>query len=128
MPRLLIKIAPPVIFWGIFAFTILQIPYPDSLTQANIIQLISFFTPLLLAFIFTIEIFLKNVFMSFSVSLGLTFLLILKSLDSLNLVTVTLVIVSVGLLVSYFRKNRTGSLTKFPKISKLTHLQKRVKN
>lgn len=123
MSRLLIKIAPAVIFWGIFAFTILQIPYPDSLTQANIIQLASFFIPLLLACIFTIEIFLKNVFVSFSVSLGLTFLLILKSLDSLNLVTVILVIVSVGLLVSYFRKNKTGSLTKSPKISKLTKLR-----
>ncbi len=125
MPRYITRLIPPIIFWGVLAYVILNVSYPDSLTQANFIQLILFFIPLLLACIFTIEIFLKNIFMSFSVSLGLIFLLILKSLDTLNLVTVTLVIISVGLLVSYFRKIKTKNLTKFPKISRLTKLQKK---
>lgn len=91
-------------FWGVFIFVILQIPYPDTLSQANLSQLLAFFAPLCLALTFTFNIFLKNIFVSSSISIGLIFLLVLKALNSLNLVTGILTITAVALLVSYFRK------------------------
>lgn len=106
MLKVILKIIPALIFWGIFIFVVNAIPYPDSLTQANITQISFFIIPLFLSLIFTFNIFLKNFYISFSVALALIFLLILKALDSLNFVTIILIIISTGLLLSYFKKNR----------------------
>ena len=133
MFKFISKIFLPVIFWGIFASVVLQIPYPDTITQANVTQLLAFFIPLFLAITLTLNSILKNILMAGSIGLGLILLLILKSLDSLNIVTGILIIISIGLLVSYFRKIKKRSpsinsgfknLTKLPKIPKLTHLRK----
>ena len=121
--KYLVKALPVLLFWGIFIFVVFQIPYPDTITQANITQLLAFFIPLFLAITLTLNIILKNILVSGSISLGLIFLLVLKSLDSLNLVTGVLIVISVGLLVSYFRKINRRSLTKALKIPKLTKLR-----
>ena len=103
---------------------ILQVPYPESITSAKPYQLFAFFIPLFLALTFTLNIFLKNILSSCSISLGIIILLILKALDSLNVVTSILLIISVGLFISYFRKAKRRSLTKALKIPKLTHWRK----
>ena len=118
------RIFPPLFFWGIFILVIFQIPYPENLSQANILQILGFFIPFFLAVSLTINIFLKNIFLSSSLSLGIIFLLILKALDSLNLVTGTIIVIATVLLVSYFRKIKKKGLTKLPKIPKLTHVRK----
>ena len=120
MSKLILKFIPAVIFWGIFAVVVLQVPYPDSLTQANALQIIPFFASLFLTLAFTINIFLKHFLSSSSISLGLIFLLILKALDTLNIVTGALTLIAIYLLFSYFRKIKKRSLTKLPKISRLT--------
>lgn len=119
-----LKIIPSLFFWGIFIFVVLQIPYPETITQANAIQLFSFFIPLFLAISLTLNIFLKNIFISGSISLGIIFLSFLKALNSLNFVTAILVILSAGLLISYFRKIKRRNLTKWPKIPRLTNMRK----
>lgn len=124
MARLLTRFIPALFFWGIFAYVILQIPYPDTITQANVTQLLAFFIPLFLAITLTLNSILKNILMSESIGLGLIFLLILKSLESLNIVTGILIIISIGLLVSYFKKIKRKNLTKLPKIPKLTSLRR----
>ena len=123
MVKLLPRFIPSLIFWGVFTFVVFQIPYPDSITQANITKLLAFFMPLYLALTFTFNILLKNTLISLSISLGLIFLLALKALDSLNLVTGVLIIISIGLLISYFKKIKRRSLTNLPKIHKLTKLR-----
>ena len=125
MSRFFLKAIPILIFWGALAIVILQVPYPNSLTQISLNQIILFFIPFFLAIAFTINLLLINTPISFSISLGIIFLLILKALDSLNLVTAILITIPIVLLVSYFRKIKRRSLTKLPKISKLTHLHKR---
>lgn len=122
---MLTKIIPVLIFWGIFAMVILKVPYPETLSQASLFQLSAFFIPLYLALSLTFNIFLKNIFISGSISLGLVFLLILKALQSLNLVTGILIIVATYLLISYFRKANRKSLTNWRKIPKLTSLTRR---
>lgn len=123
MFKVIIKIIPALIFWGIFTFVVFKVPYPESLSQANFAQISLFFAPLFLATAFTFNIFFKNILMSLSFTLCLIFLLILKALDSLNLVTGILVIISGGLLFSYFRKIKRKNLTKLPKIPKLRSLR-----
>lgn len=118
------RIFPALIFWGIFILAIFQIPYPENLTQASLIQILAFFIPLFLASVFTLNIFLKNIFSAGSISLGVIFILILKALDSLNMVTSTLTIIAIAFLISYFRKTGKKSLTKWGKIPKLTRLKK----
>lgn len=118
------RIFPALFLWGIFSLAIFQIPHPENLTQANILQILGFFMPFFLAVSLTINIFLKNMFSSSSISLGIIFLLILKALDSLNLVTGTIIVVATILLISYFRKIKKKGLTKLPKIPKLTKLRK----
>lgn len=114
------KIIISLFFWVTFAIVIFQIPYPDSLTQANFYQLIPFFSFLFFALIFTLNIFLKNILSSFSISLGLIFLLTLKALDSFNIVTAILVAITVALLVSYFSKKNNQTVKS--KSSKLKSL------
>lgn len=114
--RYFLKVAPMLFFWGIFIFVVLQVPYPENLPQANITAAISFFVPLFLALSLTINLLFQNIFLSASISLGLVSLLILKALDSLNLVTGVLIIIIVALLISYFRKSERRSLTNHAKI------------
>lgn len=123
MLKILPRIIPALIFWGIFAFVVLKIPYPESLTQANFQQIGLFFASLFLALMITFNIFLKNIFLSLSISLGLIFVLVLKALSSLNFVTGVLTLLAVGLLFSYFRKIKRSSLTKLPKIPKLRSMR-----
>lgn len=104
MSKIFLKVFPSLIFWGLFAGVILTVPYPEGFTQARPDQLTFFFIPLFLALIFTLNIFLENILQSFSISLGIIFLLVLKALDSLNIVTGLLILISVWLLCSYFKK------------------------
>lgn len=124
MLKTISKVIPILFFWGIFTYIVLKVPYPNTLTQANIIQLLSFFITLFLSLSSTINIFLKNIFSSSAIALGVISLLILKALDILNLITGILTAITIFLLVSYFRKIKRRSLTKLPKISKLTHMRK----
>ncbi len=103
---------------------VLNVPYPDSFAQANFNQIIPFSVCFFLALLFTANIFLKNILQSFSLALGLFFLLVLKALDSLNLVTGTLTLTATGLLFSYFHKGKKNNLTKQSKIPRLTKLSK----
>lgn len=104
MPKI-VKIILPVIFWLVFGYVILKIDYPDAITSATIFQLLSFFISLFLALIFTANLFLNFIF-SFFIALGVIILLILKSLDSLNIVSATLTIIALLLVTSYFRKEK----------------------
>lgn len=122
MIKILLRLIPAFILWGIFAYVVFYIPYPESITQADILQLSSFFISLFLALLFTFNILLRAFALSGTLSLGIIFLLILKALDSFNFVTGTLLILAIGLLVSYFRKNK--SLTKVSKLSKISGLKK----
>ncbi|EKD85521.1 MAG: hypothetical protein ACD_38C00003G0001 [uncultured bacterium] len=123
MLKIISKIILPLIFWGIFTGVVFIMPYPDSLTQANFSQIILFFAPLFLALLFTLIFLLKTFVNSTVISSGLIFLLILKGLDTLNLVSGSLIFISVALLLSYFKKAKRN-LTKLPKIPKLTHIRK----
>lgn len=125
MSKILIKVIPALICWGMFVYVVLNVSYPGSLVSANWQQIFFFFIPLFLAVIFTVNIFAKNFLVSTSFSLGLIFLFILKALDSLNIVTGILTLLAIGFLISYFAKIKKRDLTKLPKIPKLTHLRKR---
>lgn len=121
----LIKIFKALFFWGVFGFVVLQVPYPESITQANITQLLSFFISLFLSLTFTLNIFLNFLLLSATLATGIIFLLVLKALDSLNLVTAILTLIAVGLLFSYFRTVKDKSLTSQGKIRRLTGLHRR---
>lgn len=104
MPKIL-KFILPVIFWILFSYVILRVDYPDTITAASIFQLSCFFIPLFLALTFSINIFF-NILFSISISFGIIILLILKSLDSLNIVSASLTIIAILLILSYFKKAR----------------------
>lgn len=124
MLKKILKIVPPIFFSGVFIYVIFNVPYPETITQANITQLLSFFVTLFLSLTFSFNLFLRNIFISTAISIGLIFLFSLKALDSLNLVTAILILIPVVLLISYFRKIKRKGLTNFSKIPKLTKLRK----
>ncbi|MBI2019594.1 hypothetical protein HYS95_02940 [Candidatus Daviesbacteria bacterium] len=124
MSKIIFKIVPVLILWGVFILVVLKIPYPDNITSANITQVSAFFIPLFLALTLTFNLFFKYIIFSTILSLGIIFLLALKALDSLNIVTIALTAVAIYLLLSYFKKVKRKNLTKLPKISKLTRLRK----
>lgn len=120
MRKIFILLFPVVFFWGIFIYIVLTVPYPESLTQANLNQIIPLFASLYLAIAITVNVFLKNFLSSLSIALGVILLLVLMALNSLNIVTGILTLISIALLYSYFRKRQKSSLTKHTKMPKLT--------
>lgn len=127
---LVLKIIPALILWGSWIYVIISVPYPESLTKASSYQLLSFFVPLFLALIFTINLFIKNILRSIFISFGIIILLILKALDSLNIVSAGLTILAVLLILSYFKpiKHLTptkSGLTSGSFIPKLKHLRRK---
>lgn len=124
MSNIILKFALFVVFVGVFVLVVFQVPYPETITQANLTQLSAFFIPLFLAIIFSLNILLGNILISVSISLGIIFLLLLKSFNSLNTVTGIIILIAVGLLISYFKKAGKKGLTKHLKIPKLTSLRR----
>ncbi|MBI2600602.1 hypothetical protein HYW42_01500 [Candidatus Daviesbacteria bacterium] len=108
MIKLVKKFVPVLLVWGVFVYVLLNTPYPKDLSQATTPQLIFFFTPLFLAIIFTLNLYLNYLPVSISVSLGLVILLILKALNILNLVTILLTLTTAYLFASYFWKERSN--------------------
>lgn len=118
MAKSFLKFIPALTFWGVFSFIIFKIDYPKSLTQATLFQLTVFFIPLFLALSFTINLFFKFLLFSFSISLGIIILLILKALDSLSIISTLLTTIAIFLLLSYFKqleKKRNNIKTKIAK-------------
>lgn len=124
MPKNFLKIFPALIFWGIFILVLFQVEYPKSLTQASLFQILIFFIPLFLSLSFSFNLFFKNIYSSITMSMGVALLLILKSLDALNLVTGGLTILAIYLFLSYFRKAKKRGLTSSIKIPKLKSLRR----
>ena len=115
MRKIIIALIPALIFWFIFLIVILTVNYPKSLTQANFYQILAFFVPLYLALILTIRIVIKKIVINLIISLGLMILLILKALDSFNIVTAILTVLAIGFLISYFKDSSVSkpNLKKF---------------
>lgn len=109
-----------LISWGVFSYIIFQVPYPESLTSANLLQIASFFIPLFLALTLTINIFLKSLFLSVILATNLIIILLLQALHILNLVTASLVMIATILLTTQLpkRKSKNG----LPKVSKALRL------
>ncbi len=104
MVKLLSKMFLGLIFWVLFIYIVLTVPYPEKLSQASSWQVIYFFLPLFLALTFSLNLFTKFLPLSVSITLGLVIILILKALSILNIVTAVLVVLSVYLFASYFLK------------------------
>ncbi|MDP3974319.1 MAG: hypothetical protein Q8P92_05810 [Candidatus Daviesbacteria bacterium] len=124
MIKFLPKLLLPLIFWGSFIYVVLQIPYPESFSQASPQQLLYFFVSLFFAITLTLNIFLNFILLSASVAIGIILLLILRAMEFLNIVTTIMVLIAVGLLFSYFGKIKGKKLTLNSKIPKLTHLRR----
>ncbi len=102
---LIFKKLVPVIFWAVFfSFVLWQIQPPKSLTSATIIQLLLFFIPLFLLLVCIINIFVNFFIRSLIIGLGITLLLIFKSLEMLNIISAVLTISGVIFLVTSFKK------------------------
>ncbi len=126
----ILKIFLTLIFWSVWIYVIFTVPYPDSITQADSSQLLSFFIPLFLALTATVNLLLKNLPSSIILSLGLILLLILKALQSINTISVILTLAAITLLISYFKgfENLTpikSGLTSSLNMPKLTRWRKR---
>lgn len=133
MRKLLLKFILVLLFWVIFGFVVLYVPYPDSITQASVFQLGAFFISLLLAILFSLHLLLKSWVICSIISVGLVLLLILKALNILTFVTLGLTLLASGFLISYFwssNKPRSGltpiksGLTSHTDMPKLTRIRK----
>lgn len=127
MNRLLLTFLA-IFCWGFFVYIVFNVKYPESLVEASFIQWVVFFLPLYLSLTLTFKLILNSLPISGSISLGIIILLIMKGLDALSLVSGALTIISIGLLVSYFKKLKRTNLTSGYKIPKLTSLQRRKNN
>lgn len=106
------KLIPIFFFAGIFIWVFLQTEPPKSLTSASVLQILLFFIPLFLLLTFSINIYFNFFIRSIFVSLGLTLLLIFKSLEMLNFVSVILTILGTVFLTVSFKKPKQFQLGK----------------
>lgn len=115
------KLSPIFISGAIFGLVIWQIEPPQSLTKASFLQMVLFFVPLFLSLIFTFDLIFRFYLKSFIISLSIVIILILKTLDTLNLVTLALTFVATFLITKSLKQPKKSYLSKIPKLS---HLQK----
>lgn len=120
----LLKVLPALVSWVILISIVFQLDYPPSLTQATPLQLLGFFIPLFFAISFTLNLAFKNIIISTIITTGAIFLLILKALGALNIVTGAITAIAVFLIAGSIRKKKT-SLTYKTKIPKLKNLRRK---
>lgn len=120
----LLNFSLSLLSWILFIYVILFVDYPPSLTLATPLQIFLFFSTFFIASTLTFILVMKSLLISSVLSLGVVILLILKGLDSLNLVSGGLTIIALYLLISYFRKSKLG-LTSSDHLPKLTNLKRK---
>lgn len=121
--RFLRKLLPVLLFGGLFLAIIYLTSAPKSWFEASVTQILSFFLPLLLFLSFLIDLKLNNLVKSFTVALGVMVLLVLKSIDQLNLVTLALTIIATFLLSSSFKDLRLTTQERPSKLGRLRRLK-----
>lgn len=95
----------PAVFWGIIlGLVIFKVPPPATFTIAYFPQLLLFFAPLFLFFVFSINLIFTSLLWSIVISLGLIAIFILQALGFLNPITLTLTLVTI--LFSLSNSNR----------------------
>lgn len=88
----------------IFGLVMWNLEPPKSLTQATFWQIVLFFIPLFLLLTFLVNIFLGQLIKSLIISFGVILLLILKSLDMLNFISLLSTLLATFLIALSFKK------------------------
>lgn len=121
------RVAPSVISGLIFCLVLFYVKPPAPAEDTSIFQLLFLLLPLTSLVFFTLNLFLKSLFKSLIISLGLASFLILKTFNQLNIVTAPVIL---GLVIGVFKfpkkpKGRQKEMKnlfyqgKIPKLSKL---------
>lgn len=114
------RLLPTIFFAAIFGLVIWQVKPPQTVFDASLTQLVLFYLPLYLLLTSLTNLYFQFLPKSLIASLGLILLPVLKSLDSLNLVTFTLTIVSSILITKSFKKTQKTTFGReIPKLSRL---------
>lgn len=119
--KLVWKLLPIFISLAILALIIWQIEPPKAITQISALQIFLLVTPLLVLMVFTVNLCFNFWMRSMIVSIGLMLLIVLRTLDKLNLVTVSITLIATYLLVKSCKRKVD---IKSPKAFKLSWLQK----
>jgi hypothetical protein len=128
----LINMILAVSSWVVFILVIIFVDYPKTLPTATTVQLIAFFLPFFLSISLTINLIFKNLPSSMAFSLGIILLLILKTLQAINSLSVILILLAIVLLISYFKgphqpqpKTAIKNLTSHSFMPKLKNLRRK---
>lgn len=105
-----------------FIYVIYFTQPPTSWTEASTWQILSFFIPLLCFLTFFINLFIKYLPKSFILGLGSMFLIVLKSIDSLNIFLGLIIVILTFIALRFYN---SPSLTRETRIPKLKHLERR---
>jgi len=125
------RIFPALLSLIVFVLIIYYTPYPRTWYSASVSQILLFFIPLLVFLTFFLNIFINFYEKSFSLSLGLLILIVLRSIDELNIITGVLTLLAAFLLSTTFKKplwkprQIQKGLTSPFKISKLTRFERK---
>lgn len=104
MKKFLPKLLLPLISWGIFIYIVNTFEPSQTFTQISLFQALVFFIPLILALTFTINLIIRFLIFSFTISAALCLLLLLKGLGGLNPISGLLTLFAFGLLLSYLKQ------------------------
>lgn len=124
-----LKYLLPICFSSLFlGLVIWLVEPPKSITTASLTQLALFLIPLLILLTLIFNLYFKFIFKSLILSFALTLLVILKALDSLNIIAMIITIIATLLLLKSIKKAPTHkglrSLNTQNKIPKLQTLKK----
>lgn len=123
--RLFQRLVLFLVSFAVFGYVIYFTEPPKAWSEASTFQILSFFIPLLCSLTFLINIFLDFLPKSFILSLGIMMLLVLKTANSLNIITgIVTTALTIGFFI-FFKKEK--SLTIVREIPKLGRLRKRRK-
>lgn len=104
MKKFLPKLLLPLIFWAAFIYIVNTFEPPQTFTQISLFQILLFFIPLFLAILFTINLIIRFLLFSLTISLAMCLLILLKGLGGLNPISGLLTLFAFGLLLSYLKQ------------------------
>lgn len=118
--KFLKKLGPIILSVSLFALAVWEITPPEDLSQATPLQLAAFFIPLLCFLTFLFNLYFKFLAKSLAVSLVLTLLLVFKSLDLFNFISLAGAGIALYLVIKYIKTpSKSPMQSKIPKLSQL---------
>lgn len=121
------RLSVMILSYSLFYLVVNHVQPPNSFAEASTWQILAFFVPLLASYIFTFNLFINYLLVSFILGLSLMVITVLQALHLVSETNLIGILIITTIFIWFFRRNRfrrhhSKGLTNEPNIPTLTKL------